>query len=280
MPPNARVPLEHDPAAKKLVVSFPANKVLAPITDLYFRGFDNAFADYWRYQEWAREFAGFEKSGHLPQLETVRFMHDHTGDFATAADGVNTPETQVADNDYAVGLLVERVAHSPYAKDTLIFVIEDDAQDGPDHVDAHRSVAFIAGPFVKHGVVISDHYTTVNLMRTMEVILGLPPLNFHDANARPMANVFDLKQASWTYQARVPDMLRSTQLPLPAQHGAMNSARPRHGVTYWAERTRGFDFSAEDRLNAGAYNRVLWTGTMGDKPYPARRDGRNRRPHH
>jgi YVTN family beta-propeller protein len=104
MPANLRVALEHDPAAKKLVVAFPASKALAPVTDLYFRGFDNAFADYWRYQEWAREFTGYEKSGALPQLETVRFMHDHTGDFATAADGVNTPETQIADNDYAVGL--------------------------------------------------------------------------------------------------------------------------------------------------------------------------------
>jgi DNA-binding beta-propeller fold protein YncE len=280
MPANLRVPLDHDPAATKLVVSFPTNKALAPLTDLYFRGFDNQFADYWRFKEWAREFSGFEKSGTLPQLETVRFMHDHTGDFATAADGVNTPETQVADNDYAVGLLVDRVAHSRFAKDTLIFVIEDDAQDGPDHVDAHRSIAFIAGPYVKHGAVVSDHYTTVNLMRTMEEVLGLPPLNFHDANARPMANVFDLKQATWTYDARVPDMLRTTTLPLPPQHGAANAVRPRHDAKYWALRTRKMDFSSEDRLDAGAYNRVLWTGTMGDQPYPARRDGRNRRTVH
>ena len=279
MPPNLRLPLEHDPAAKKLTVTFPANKALAPFTDVYFRGFDNQFADYWRYQEWAREFSGFEKRGRLPQLETVRFMHDHTGDFATAADGVNTPETQVADNDYAVGLLVERIAHSRFAKDTLVFVIEDDAQDGPDHVDAHRSIALIAGPYVKHGAVISDHYTTVNFMRTMEEILGLPPLNFHDANARPMANVFDLKQAAWTYDARVPDMLRTTQLPLPPQHGAANTVRPSHDAAYWAKRTRAMDFSAEDRLDAGAYNRVLWTGTMGDLPYPTARDGRNRRSH-
>jgi YVTN family beta-propeller protein len=278
MPPNFRVGLEHDPAAKKLIVAFPANKALAPLTDLYFRGFDNQFADYWRYREWAREFAGFEKSGALPQFETVRFMHDHTGDFATAADGVNTPETQIADNDYAVGLLVERIAHSRFAKDTLVFVIEDDAQDGPDHVDAHRSIALVAGPYVKHGAIIADHYTTVNLIRTMEDILGLAPLNFHDGNARPMANVFDLKQASWTYNARVPDMLRSTQLPLPPQRGAANAVRPRHGAAYWAQRTRGFDFSVEDHLNASAYNRVLWTGTMGDRPYPATRDGHNRRP--
>jgi hypothetical protein len=175
--------------------------------------------------------------------------------------------------------VVERVAHSRFAKDTLIFVIEDDAQDGPDHVDAHRSIALIAGPYVKHHVVISDHYTTVNLMRTMEDILGLAPLNFHDANARPMANVFDLKQVNWTYDARVPDMLRSTQLPLPPQRGAASAVHPRHDAAYWTQRTRGFDFSAEDRLNAAVYNRVLWTGTVGERPYPATRDGHNRRPH-
>src|SRR6185437_1120075 len=164
-------------------------------------------------------------------------MRDHTGNFGDAIDGVNTPETQVADNDYAVGLLVDRIAHSRYAKDTLVFVIEDDAQDGPDHVDAHRSVAFIAGPYVKHGAVISDRYTTVNLLRTMETILGLKPMNFHDANAKPMANVFDLAQADWT-----------------------------------------FDASAEDRLDVAAYNRLLWVGMKGDDvPYPAARDGRNRR---
>ncbi len=277
LPPNLFVPLEHDPAAKKLRVSFPANRALAPLTDPYFRGFDNQFADYWRYREWEREFAGYEKTGRLPRLETVRFMHDHTGDFATAADGVNTPETQVADNDYAVGLLVERVAHSRFAKNTLIFVIEDDAQDGPDHVDAHRSVAFIAGPYVKHGAVISDRYTTVNLLRTMEDILGLKPLNVHDANARPMASVFDLSNASWDYRARVPDMLRTTSLPLPQQHGAANTARPLHDAAYWADATKQFDFSTEDRLDAGAYNRILWSGMKGDAPYPATRDGRNRR---
>jgi DNA-binding beta-propeller fold protein YncE len=278
VPPKLLIPAERDPAAKKLVVTFPANKALAPFTDLYFRGFDNKFPDYWRFREWNREFTLYEKTGKLPQLETVRFMHDHTGNFGDAIDGVNTPETQVADNDYAVGLLVDRIAHSRYAKDTLVFVIEDDAQDGPDHVDAHRSVAFIAGPYVKHGAVISDRYTTVNLLRTMETILGLKPMNFHDANAKPMANVFDLAQADWTFSARVPDMLRTTALPLPRAKAAARAVHPLHDMAYWAAHTRKFDFSAEDRLDVAAYNRLLWVGMKGDDvPYPAARDGRNRR---
>lgn len=276
VPAKLFIGLDHNPAAKKLRVAFPTDKQMAPFTDPYFRGFDNQYADYWRYQEWNREFTNYEKKNTLPHFETVRFMHDHTGNFATAADGVNTPETQVADNDYAVGLLVDRVAHSRFARDTLIFVVEDDAQDGPDHVDAHRSVAFIAGPYVKRGAVISDRYTTVNFLKTMEVVLGLKPLNFHDANAKPMANVFDLARADWTYHARVPDMLRSTRLPLPPQQGAA-IVRPRHDAAYWAAKTASFDFSSEDRLDSGAYNLLLWAGINGDVAYPFERDGHSRR---
>jgi hypothetical protein len=276
VPAKFAIPLEHNPAAARLRVAFPTNKELASVTDPYFRGFDNQYADFWRYREWEREFSGYEKKGSLPQLETVRLMHDHTGDFGRAGDGVNTPETQVADNDYAVGLLIDRVAHSRFAKDTLIFVIEDDAQDGPDHVDAHRSVAFVAGPYVKHGAVISDRYTTVNVLKTMEVLLGLKPMNFHDANAKPMANIFDLSQTEWTYRAHVPEMLRSTSLPLPPQLGA-SVVKPAHDSYYWAAKTASFDFSAEDRLDAAAYNQILWAGMKGSVPYPETRDGRNRR---
>ena len=114
---------------------------LQQVTDPYFRGFDQRFPDYWRFKEWEREFDDFVAHDNLPSLELVRLAHDHLGLFNEAVDGVNTVETEIADNDYAVGLLVEKVAHSKYAKDTLIFVIEDDAQNGPDHVDAHRSLA-------------------------------------------------------------------------------------------------------------------------------------------
>jgi len=277
-PEQYRIPIERDAYAKKLVVAIPANRDLKGVTDPYFRGFDNAFPDFYRYREWNREFTAYEKSGKLPAFETVRFMHDHTGDFKVAIDGVNTPETQVADNDYAVGLLVDRIAHSKFANSTLVFVIEDDAQDGPDHVAAHRSIAFVAGPYVRQGAVVSDHYTTVNMIRTIEEVLGAKPLNFHDANARPMATVFDLKAAHWTYNAKVPPMLRSSTLPLPALKKAEAApVHPLHTAAYWAAKTRGMDFSAEDRLNPAVYNRILWTGTNGDTPYPAARDGKNLR---
>ena len=135
------------------------------ITDPYFRGFDNALPDFYRYAEWQREFNSSTGSGGLPALTLVRFMHDHTGNWTAgtsgyppaAIDGVNTPELMVADNDYAVGMLVQTIANSPYyANNTLIFVVEDDAQDGGDHVDSHRSVALVAGAYVKRGAVISN----------------------------------------------------------------------------------------------------------------------------
>jgi hypothetical protein len=100
-------------------------------------------ADYYNFKEWEREFEQFAASGELPALEFVRFPHDHLGSFGTARYRVNTPTKQMADNDYAIGLLVEKIAQSRFAQDTLIFIIEDDAQDGPDHVDAHRSIAYV-----------------------------------------------------------------------------------------------------------------------------------------
>ncbi len=116
---------------------------LRPYTDPYFRGYDNSFPDFYRYQEWARDFDANYANGGLPNLSLVRFHHDHTGDFSTSISGVNTPELDVADNDYAVGLLVQKIANSRYKDDTLIFVIEGDSQDGGDHMDAHRSIAFV-----------------------------------------------------------------------------------------------------------------------------------------
>jgi DNA-binding beta-propeller fold protein YncE len=278
VPAAYRIPVERDAFGKGLVVATATNAALMNLTDRYFRGFDNQLPDLYRYREWEREFSGYEKNGDLPRFEMVRLMHDHTGDFKSAIDGVNTPETQIADNDYAVGLLVQRVAHSRFRDSTLVFVIEDDAQDGPDHVDAHRSIAFVAGPYVRHHAVVSERYNTVNMVATMEDLLGVKPLNFHDANARPMTAVFDLKNAKWSYEARVPEMLRTTQLQLPGEkHAARITVRPLHDAAWWAKKTKGFDFSVEDRAPAVLYDRVLWQGTKGT-PYPTTRDGRIRRP--
>ncbi|HEX7287433.1 MAG TPA: bifunctional YncE family protein/alkaline phosphatase family protein [Candidatus Angelobacter sp.] len=282
-PGRQALPLLQDPSANETRVAFPTKTSLQEVTDPYFRGFDMRFADYWRFTEWEREFDQYVNDENLPQLELLRICHDHLGSFDKAADGVDTVETQFADNDYALGLVAEKVAHSPYAKDTLIFVLEDDAQNGPDHVDAHRSIAYVIGPYVKQGALVSERYTTVSLLRTIEQVLGIKPLGINDAFQRPMSEVFDLRQKEWTYMARVPEILRRTRLPLPraravktirAQQAAPLSA---HDAAYWTEKTRGVDFSEEDKLDTEAFNQVLWNGLKGDQPYPSERDGRDLR---
>jgi DNA-binding beta-propeller fold protein YncE len=273
---KARTPLIRDPFKSGTRVFTPAKASLMTITDPYFRGFDQSFPDYWRFQEWKREFDGFVQAGKAPNLMMVRLAHDHTGDFGKGLDGVDTVETELADNDYAVGLVVEAVAHSPFAADTLIFVVEDDAQDGPDHVDAHRAPAYIVGPYVRHGAVISHRYATVDLVATMEAILGVAPMGLNDALARPMADVFDTSQAQWTFTARPSEALRNTALPLPAQT-ASACPLPTRSAAYWAAAMAGQDFSREDQLDTAAYNLALWRGMKGSAPYPAARNGKNLR---
>ena len=116
--PACQTPLIHDPAATHTVVAVPTNVALAPYTDPYYRGFDNQFPDYYRFKEWEREFDTNYAKGGLPSLSLVRLMHDHTGNFDTAIDMVNTPELMQADNDYAVGLLIQKISNSIYAQDT------------------------------------------------------------------------------------------------------------------------------------------------------------------
>src|SRR5581483_1448553 len=270
---QSKIPPLLDPASTKTQVAYPTSAVLGPHTDIYFRGFDNVFPDYYRFKEWEREFDAKLGKGGLPNLSLVRFMHDHTGDFDTAILGVNTPELQVADNDYAVGLLIEKIAHSRYKNDTLVFVIEDDSQNGGDHVDSHRSVAFVIGPYVRQKAIVSAPYTTLSLLRTIEEILGIGSLSLSDSSAKAMTDVFDTTLKPWTYTAIPSTMLYNTQLPLPARQTGQQIPRPTHDAAYWATATKGMDFSVEDRVDPLAFNQILWRGLMGSKPYPATSSG-------
>ena len=263
------IPLVRDPYSTGTIVTYPTNAALTPFTDLYFRGFDNAMPDYYRFTEWEREFDANYAKGGLPTLTLVRFMHDHTGNFDTAIDGVNTPELMIADNDYAVGLLVQKIANSIYAKDTLIFVIEDDAQDGGDHVDSHRTVAFVVGPYVKQRALVSTQYNTIDFLRTIEEVLGLPPMNLNDALAKPMADIFNTTPEEWTFTATPSAYLYDTKLPLPPKPAGLVVPKSTHDAAYWAEAMKEMDFAVEDRVDPLAFNQILWRGLMGDKPYPA-----------
>ncbi|MGD9896544.1 MAG: hypothetical protein AB7T14_05665, partial [Candidatus Methylacidiphilaceae bacterium] len=266
------VPLEHLPFAAGCRQFFPVQHRLIAISDPFYRGFDMRYPDYWRFREWQREFGEFCRSGTLPALELVRLPHDHFGSFREALDGVNTVETQMADNDYALGLLIEAIARSRYRSDTLIFVLEDDAQDGVDHVDAHRSIAFVVGPYVRKEALVSTRFTTVSLLRTLEEVLGLPPLGIHDAAARPMEEIFSLGDGGWDYQAVVPAVLRSTALPLPGTAPVSGASRNRRSAAYWEQAMAGESFEREDQLHPERFNQALWTGLKGEGiPYPALR---------
>jgi DNA-binding beta-propeller fold protein YncE len=256
------------------------DRLLASRSDPYFRGFDMRLADYWRILEWQREYDQQEASGTLPALTLLRLSHDHFGDFDKAIDGVNTVETQMADNDFSLGLVVERVARGKAADSTLIFVIEDDAQNGADHVDARRSLAYIVGPYVRQRALVSTRYTTINVLRTIEAVLSLKPLGLNDALAMPMADVFDSAQTQWSYRAEAAGILRATQLPIAADRftavGERADACPGRSAAFWAAAMKGQNFSSEDRLNTAAFNSALWAG-LGNGPEPVSRDGHDLR---
>jgi len=273
------VPVIRDPYKEHRRIYTPSDRVLASRSDPYFRGFDQKMPDYWRVLEWQREYGQQEAAGTLPALTLLRLSHDHFGDFQQAVDGVNTVETEMADNDYAVGMVVERIARGKAADSTLVFVIEDDAQKGADHVDARRSLALVVGPYVRQGALVSTRYTTINVLRTIEAVLGIKPLGLNDALAMPMADLFDPARSQWTYRAEASDVLRGAQLPIPpdrfAAHGERASAQCQgRTAAYWAAAMKGQDFSKEDRLDTNAFNRALWRG-LGTGPEPQVRDGRN-----
>ncbi|MGI8958809.1 MAG: bifunctional YncE family protein/alkaline phosphatase family protein [Bryobacteraceae bacterium] len=275
-------PREPYPFKARIVVSRPANPELYKYGDPYFRGFDPGYPDFYREAEWEREFNEYVANSNLPAFEIVELPVDHMGEFETAISGVNTPELQQSDNDYATALLIQRVAHSPYKDSTLIFSIEDDSQDGPDHVDAHRTTAYVVGPYVKHSAVVSSYYTTVNMIRTIENVLGLEHLNLNTATARPMTDVFDLRQKEWSFDAVPSAVLGKTRLPITdfvrkaAQSGAHITLA--HDVAYWAAKTANFDFGGEDRVDPQEFNRIIWEGLMR-APYPTTRSHLDLRSH-
>jgi DNA-binding beta-propeller fold protein YncE len=264
-----------DPFAAGIIQTTAANAVINQngFYDPYFRAYDQSYPDFWRFNEWNREFQQFVQNGNLPALEMIRGLsHDHTGNFSSALGGVNTPELQQADNDYAVGLLVQTVAQSPYANNTLIIIIEDDSQDGADHVDSHRATTYFVGPYVKKHAVVSTFYSQRNVLRTIEDILGTEHLNLNTYYARPMADLFDIRSSGqWTFTATASTLLKLTTLGLDVKKvnfAAGPDVKPTHTAQWWADKTRGFDFSAEDRVPTELYNKILWEGLKGT-PAPA-----------
>jgi YVTN family beta-propeller protein len=275
--PPLYIPIVRDAFTQKVVQAVPVRKSLIGRTDLYYRGWDLNTPDQYRFEEWNREFNEYVAKGDLPSFEMVDFMEDHFGNFSSNAAGLENPLAQMASNDYAVGRLVEAVSNSPYWKDTAIFVVEDDAQNGPDHVDAHRSTVFIASPYTDSGAVVHTMYNSTNVLRTIEDILGVHPLGLNDANALPMSDVFVKEPNLQPYVAPIPGILCAppvdpTLVPEchnPGSRPVTAAIKSLHDGQWWAQATKGFNFNHPDMVNADLFNRILWRGIMGDgKPYP------------
>jgi YVTN family beta-propeller protein len=271
------IPIVRNAFAQKVLQAVPVRKSLLNKTDLYYRGWDLDTPDQYRFEEWDREFNEYVKNNNLPEFEMVDFMEDHFGNFSSNAANLENPLAQMASNDYAVGRLVEAVSNSPYWNDTAIFVVEDDAQNGPDHVDAHRSTVFIASPYTNSGAVIHTMYNSTNVLRTIEDILGVSPLGLNDANALPMSDVFIRQPDLQPYTAPIPGILcqppvEPTLVPEcnnPGSRPITVAVKSLHDGRWWAQATKGFNFNHPDMVNADLFNRILWRGIMGDdKPYP------------
>ena len=209
-----------------------------------------------RFGEWQNEFRGFVadlqagKGDRMPNLSIVRFSNDHT---AGLRAGTPTPQFYVAENDYAVGRLVEEVSNSPYWKDTAIFIVEDDAQDGPDHVDAHRSPALVISAYNRRGALVHDFHNTVSLIRTMEIILGIAPMNLLDATAVPI-DIFTETSDFAPYKAVLPDVALDNLTPPSKTTAEMRS---------FMELTDEQDLKHADLANPREMNEIIWFSVRG-----------------
>jgi hypothetical protein len=207
--------------------------------------FDMDIPDMRRFEIWLEEFRTFEKDGTLPRLNILHLPRDHT---SGTSPGENTPRAMVADNDLALGRLVETIAASRYWPEAAIFVLEDDAQNGPDHVDAHRSPALVISPFVKRRTVDSTLYTTSAMLRTMELILGLPPMSQYDAAATPMYAAFQ----------PTPDVRPFVHVPARWPLGETNDWK-----SPGAEASLRMNFEDVDAAPEQELNEILWQSVHG-----------------
>lgn len=215
-------------------------------------GWDMSVRDTVRVRWWKQDFEKLLAKGQVPRFNTLRLGNDHTEGLKR---GRPTPLAHAADNDLAVGLFVEYLSHSPIWNESLVIVVEDDAQNGPDHVDAHRSTAYLAGGFVKHGFVDHTMYSTSSALRTMELILGLPPMSQYDAAAEPLWRCFNQTASHPPFRA----------LPSRVDLNLKNTAD-----NQMSRLSETFDFSKEDRIPDAAFNAVIWAAVRGlESPCPA-----------
>jgi YVTN family beta-propeller protein len=220
----------------------------------YYTGFNTSVMDTTRFYQWKRDFDSLLAIHAVPQFNTVRFGNDHTSGLKL---GAKSPFAMVADNDLAVGMFIDYLSKSSIWKETAVFILEDDAQNGADHVDAHRSTAYIAGGFVKRNFIDHTPYTTTSVLRTIELILGMPPMTQYDAAATPM----------WRSFNTTADTAGFTMLPATIDLLQKNIVRNK-----WQQRSETFNVTKEDAIPDLEFNEVLWHAVKGDAvPFPGPR---------
>ncbi len=199
-----------------------------------------------RFYVWKKDFDSLMKINAVPQFNSIRMGNDHT---VGLRKGSPTPFAQVADNDLGVGMLVEYLSNTPIWKETAIFIVEDDAQNGPDHVDAHRTTAYLAGGFVKRKFIDHTMYSTSSMLRTMELILGIPPMTQYDAAAEPM----------WRCFTSTADLTPFVSLPSNIDLNEKNIA-----VNKWQQKSETFNFAKEDSAPDLEFSEVIWYAVKGE----------------
>ena len=217
----------------------------------FYRGYDMNYSDLDRYRAWKAEFDAYDANGGLPEFQIIRLPNNHT---QGTRKGKPTPKAYAAENDLAAGLIIERISQSRYWPEAAVFILEDDAQNGPDHVDAHRSIAFVASPFAKRGAVDQGFYSTSGLLRTMELILGLPPMSQYDAAATPLHAAFSSR----------PDFTPYLHRPATYNLKEVNVAG-----AYGQQRSGELDLSKEDSAPDIEFNEIIWKSVKGvNSPMP------------
>jgi len=227
--------------------------------------FDLYIPDQYRVDIFLRQFNSYVKNNNLPDLIIISLPSDHTGG---TKPGLPTPRAMVADNDLALGRIVDAISHSKYWKDSVIFVVEDDAQNGIDHVDGHRTTAFVIGPYVKRNFVDHTMYTQVDMLRTIEQILGLPPMNQMDSAATPMYDAFT------NHPNFTPYNVLPNNVPLDEMNPDLDALKTSNNLQYlWALASKnmfsGSTLDDEDKQNVNLLNRDIWYSVKGfNSPYP------------
>jgi hypothetical protein len=210
--------------------------------------------DLQRYEIWLKEFREFERAGTLPQFQVISLPGDHT---LGTRPGKQTPRAMLAENDLALGKMVDAIAHSVFWKDTAIFVIEDDPQNGPDHIDCHRTPALVISPYVRRGVVDHTMYSAVSMLRTMEMLLGLPAMSQYDAAAVPMWKLFQASPDGTPFRAK------PNGIPIDEQNTILS---------YKARESMKMDLDEADDADEDELTEIVWRSVKGaSSAVPARR---------